>query len=41
MYINCFLVIDYLKEGFDVLHTQGKDWVIEDIDKYLENRGVK
>ena len=31
-------VIDYLEKGYDVLHTQGKDWLMEDIDKYLENR---
>lgn len=32
-------VINYLENGYEVLHTQGKDWLMEDIDKYLENRG--
>lgn len=32
-------VINYLETGYDVLHTQGMNWLMEDIDKYLENHG--
>ena len=34
-------VFDYLSEGYDVLHTQGEEWIINDIDVYLKNRGYK
>lgn len=34
-----YKVFDYLEKGFDVLHTQGKEWIMEDIDVYLRNRG--
>lgn len=32
-------VIDYLENGYDVLHTQGKDWLMNDIDLFLKNNG--
>ena len=38
---NEYGVVDYLEKGYDVLHTQGKDWILEDIDKFLSNRGYK
>jgi hypothetical protein len=31
-------VIEYLIHGFDVLHTQGKDYIMSDIDRFIENR---
>ena len=31
-------VSSYLVENFDVLHTQGKDWILDDIDSYIKNR---
>jgi hypothetical protein len=31
-------VIDYLIAGFDVLHTQGREYIMSDIDRYIENR---
>ncbi len=34
-------VFDYLVEGYAVLHTQGEEWIINDIDEYLKNRGYK
>lgn len=34
-------VLDYLEKGYDILHTQGKDWLMEDIDIYLDNHGYK
>lgn len=31
-------VFDYLQEGYDVLHTQGSDWLMNDIDEFLKVR---
>ena len=31
-------VIDYLTNGYDMLHTQGSEWLINDIDEYLKIR---
>lgn len=28
-------VTDYLENNYDVLHTQGADWLVSDIDEYL------
>lgn len=32
-------VIDFLMEAYDALHTQGKDYIISDIEYYLKKRG--
>ena len=34
-------VFDYLRDGYDMLHTQGKEWLMNDITQYFKNRGVK
>ncbi len=34
-------VIGFLTEGFDVLHTQGKEYIMADIDRYIKNRKNK
>lgn len=31
-------VTSYLTEHYDVLHTQGKDWLVDDIDQFIQNR---
>lgn len=31
-------VIDYLIQGFDVLHSQGEEYIMSDIDRYIKNR---
>ena len=31
-----YKVIDYLKTGYDVLHTTGKEYLIEDIREYIK-----
>ena len=31
-------LVDYLSEYYDVLHTQGRQWLIEEIDEYIEIR---
>ncbi len=34
-------VIDYLSECFGVLHTQGRQWLIEEIDEFIDIRRKK
>ncbi|NFB56045.1 DUF3791 domain-containing protein [Clostridium botulinum] len=34
-------VIDFLIDGYDVLHIQGKDYVLFEIEIFLKNRGYK
>jgi len=34
-------VFDYLRDGYDVLHTTGYQYMNNDIDMYLDARGVK
>ena len=31
-------VIDYLKGNFDILHTQGEEYILEEIELYLKKR---
>ena len=31
---------NYLRRGYDVLHTMGSEWLVEDLDDYLKLRGV-
>ena len=33
-------VIDYLSQNYQTLHAMGKEWLLADIEKYLENRGI-
>ena len=33
-----FGVLDYLKDHFDILHTQSYQWLLEDIDEFIEKR---
>ena len=33
-------VVDFLRDGYDVLHTQGREWLIADIEDYLKVRGI-
>ena len=34
-------VADYLMAGFDVLHTLGRNMILDDIDKFIEARRPK
>lgn len=36
-----FRVLDYLTEHFEILHTQSRQWIIEDIDEYIKERKNK
>lgn len=31
-------VLDYLAVHFEVLHTQNRQWIVEDIYEYIRNR---
>lgn len=31
-------VLDYLAEHFEVLHSQSRQWILEDIDEYIRIR---
>ncbi len=31
---------DYLRRGYEVLHTMGSEWIIQDLDDYFKLRGV-
>lgn len=33
-------VIDFLRNGYDVLHTQGREYILSEIDHFLECRGL-
>lgn len=35
---NQYGVVDYLEDVFDTLHTQGKDYIMSEIDEYINNR---
>ncbi len=34
-------VASYLADNFDVLHTQSRQWLMEEIDEYLEQNEEK
>ena len=31
---------DYLRRGYEVLHTMGSEWLVADLDDYFKIRGV-
>ena len=31
---------NYLRRGYDVLHTMGSEWLVEELDDYFRMRGV-
>ncbi len=33
-----YKLFEYLEEGYEVLHTQGAHWLINDIDEYINIR---
>jgi hypothetical protein len=34
-------VFQYLVEGYDVLHTQGREYIVADIDDFINNHKTK
>ena len=35
---NKHKVLDYLCQHFEVLHTQGRQWLVEEIDEVIKNQ---
>jgi antitoxin component HigA of HigAB toxin-antitoxin module len=33
-------VLEYLEEFYEVLHTQSAQWIVEDIDNYINQRKI-
>lgn len=33
-----YKILPYLEENFEILHTQGYQWLIEEIDELIRNR---
>lgn len=33
-------VLSFLRNNYEVLHTQGRDYILSEIDQYLSNRGI-
>ena len=33
-------VLDFLRNNYEVLHTQGRNYILSEIDQYLANRGI-
>lgn len=31
-------VLEYLSEHWEILHTQSRQWIIEDIDEFIRTR---
>lgn len=36
--LSRYKVLEYLNEFYDVLHTQGWQWILADIDEFISNR---
>jgi hypothetical protein len=34
-------VLNYLSDGYEVLHTQGKDYIVADIKDFIDHRKTK
>ena len=34
------ILMEYIVPGYDVLHTFGKDYLVEDIVSYMKEKGV-
>jgi hypothetical protein len=35
---NEYKVFDYIKSFYDVMHSTGQDYIVEDIDAYIKSR---
>lgn len=38
---NSGILYDYIVPEYDVLHTQGRDYIIEDIQEVIKKKGCK
>jgi hypothetical protein len=34
-------VLEFVSNGYEVLHTQGKEYILEEIEIFLKNRGYE
>ena len=39
--LNQYGVLDYLAENYEILHTQSYQWILEDIDEFINIRKQK
>lgn len=39
--LDAFGVLDYLAEHYEILHTQSRQWILEDIDEFIRLRKEK
>lgn len=39
--LNKYNVLNYLSEHYEILHTQSRQWILEDIDEYIRLRKEK
>ena len=39
--LNCYGVLDYLAEHYEILHTQSRQWILEDIEEFINIRKRK
>ena len=39
--LDKYKVLDYLSEHYEVLHTQGRQWLMEEIDEFIRIRKRK
>ena len=37
-FLDSYKVLDYLAENYEALHTQSHQWILEDIDEFINNR---
>ena len=33
--------LEFVKDGYEMLHTQGREYILEEIEIFLKNRGYK
>ena len=36
--LSRYKVLEYLSDHYEVLHTQSRQWILEDIDEFIELR---
>ena len=36
--LNGYGVLEYLKDHYEILHTQSRQWILEDIENYISIR---
>ncbi len=36
--LDSYHVLDYLSDHYEVLHTQSRQWILEDIDEFIKLR---